>query len=240
MPDDREYALAITNLQQMIAMFVYFNRSDKPEYRCLDDLKWLYRMAREPMYDYDEKVRDKFFFNSAFAFLFTWFAKSPSGKEFTKSQFQKKNEKYVHLTMKRIEELGDIAWSTFKACNVSKQKQSDKRHVLKAEESLARSLKLTKAERIQKAEAKLAYARQTKRSNKNKETALELKARSKLERLIQNFDEEKKQSIAKKRLNVQEEKKVLKMRQVLAKALAPQLENQIRQNWLIFSTSVPL
>lgn len=101
-------------------MFVYFNRSDKPEYKCLEDLQWLYKVAREPMYDYDEKVRDKFFFNGAFAFLFTWFAKSPSAREFTKSQFRKKNEKYVHLTLKRISELGDIAWTTFKACNVSK------------------------------------------------------------------------------------------------------------------------
>jgi hypothetical protein len=97
--DDKENALAVSHLEQMLAMFVYFNRSDKPEYRCLDDLKWLYKMAREPMYDYDEKVRDKFFFNSAFAFLFTWFAKSPSGKEFTRSQFKKKNEKYDYHTI---------------------------------------------------------------------------------------------------------------------------------------------
>ena len=47
------------------------------------------------MYDYDEKVRDKFFFNAAYSFLFTWFAKSPEAKKFTKSQFAKKNEKYV-------------------------------------------------------------------------------------------------------------------------------------------------
>lgn len=95
---------------------------------------------------------------------------------------------------------------------MSKQKNSEKRHVLEAEQNLARSLKLTKAERIQKAESKLAYARQTKRSKKDKETALEHKARVKLERLTKNFEEEKKQSIAKKRLSVQEEKKVLKMR----------------------------
>lgn len=85
--DDKDYALAITHIQQQIAMFVYFNRSDKPEYKCLEDLQWLYKVAREPMYDYDEKVRDKFFFNAAFAFLFTWFAKSPSAREFTRSQF---------------------------------------------------------------------------------------------------------------------------------------------------------
>ena len=72
------------------------------------------------MYDYDEKVRDKFFFNAAFAFLFTWFARSPSAKEFTKSQFTKKNEKYVQITKKRIEQLGEIAWTSLKACNVPK------------------------------------------------------------------------------------------------------------------------
>ena len=58
--------------------------------------------------------------------------------------------------MSRISELGDLAWTTFKACNVAKLKVSDKRHVLEAEESLANALNLTKADRIQKAEAKLA------------------------------------------------------------------------------------
>lgn len=134
---DKDYATAIAHLEQQIAMFVYFNRSDKPEYTCLKDLQWLYTVAREPMYDYDEKVRDKFFFNAAFSFLFTWFSKSPSAREFTKSQFKKKNEKYVHLTLKRISDLGDIAWSSFKACNVSKQKNSDKKYLIAAEESLA-------------------------------------------------------------------------------------------------------
>ena len=96
---------------------------------------------------------------------------------------------------------------------MSKMKASDKKHVLTAEESLTITLKLTKAERIQKAEAKLASARSARRSNKNnKETALEQKAREKLERLTKNFEDEKRKSIAKKRLNVQEEKKVLKMR----------------------------
>lgn len=106
------------------------------------------------MYDYDEKVRDKFFFNAAFACLFTWFAKSPSAREFTKSQFQKKNEKYVSLTLNRISQMGDLAWTTFKACNVAKLKVSDKRYVLEAEQNLATALKLTKTERLQKAEAK--------------------------------------------------------------------------------------
>jgi len=54
------------------------------------------------MYHYDEKVRDKFFFNPAFAFLFTWFAKSPSGREFTQSRFEKKDEKYISPTLSHI------------------------------------------------------------------------------------------------------------------------------------------
>lgn len=41
----------------------------------------------------------------------------------------------------------------------------------------------------------------------------------------------KKQSINKKRINVQQEKRVLKMRQILAKAFIPHLEAQIRQDW---------
>ena len=81
------------------------------------------------MYDYDERVRDKFFFNAAFAFLFTWFAKSPSAREFTKTQFQRKNEKYVQITLNRISELGELAWTTLKACNVSKPKPTDKQYV---------------------------------------------------------------------------------------------------------------
>jgi len=32
---DKNYVLAVTQIQQHIAMFVYFNRSDKPEYKCL-------------------------------------------------------------------------------------------------------------------------------------------------------------------------------------------------------------
>jgi len=47
------------------------------------------------MYHYDEKVRDKFFFNTAFSFLYYVFAKSRSGIEFTKSKFEKKDAKYV-------------------------------------------------------------------------------------------------------------------------------------------------
>ena len=101
-------------------------------------------MAREPMYDYDEKVRDKFFFNAAFAFLFTWFSKSPVAKEFTKSQFQKKNARYVEITLKRISELGEIAWTTLKSCNVSKIKAADKKYVEEAEASLNKTLKATK------------------------------------------------------------------------------------------------
>lgn len=50
--------------------------------------------------------------------------------------------------------MGDLAWTTFKACNVAKLKVSDKRYVLEAEENLANALKLTKTERLQKAEAK--------------------------------------------------------------------------------------
>jgi len=41
----------------------------------------------------------------------------------------------------------------------------------------------------------------------------------------------KKQSINKKRINVQQEKRVLKMRQILAKAFIPHLETQIKQDW---------
>ena len=45
-------------------------------------------------------------------------------------------------------------------------------------------MKVSKAERIQRAEEKLATAKKSRRSNKNnKETPLELKAREKLERL---------------------------------------------------------
>ena len=185
-------------------MFVYFNRSDKPEYKCLEDLQWLYKVAREPMYDYDEKVRDKFFFNAAFAFLFTWFAKSPKAREFTKSQFQKKNEKYIQITLKRIEELGEIAWNTFKACNVSRPKAADKLYVQEAELSLAKALKASKTEIMERALAKLNTAKKSRRSLKNdKETALEQKARGKLERLKKDFEGERKRTIAKKRYIVQ-------------------------------------
>jgi len=83
-------------------LFVYFNRSDKSEYKCLENLQWLYKVAKGPMYHYDEKVRDKFFFNPAFAFLFTWFAKSPSGREFTQSRFEKNDEKYISPTLSHI------------------------------------------------------------------------------------------------------------------------------------------
>ena len=96
------------------------------------------------MYDYDEKVRDKFFFNAAFAFLFTWFSKSPDAREFTKSQFQKKNAKYVQITLKRISELGEMAWNTLKSCNVSKMKAVDKKYVEEAEASLNKTLKANK------------------------------------------------------------------------------------------------
>ena len=164
---DKSYALAIEQIQQQIAMFVYFNRSDKPEYKCLDDLQWLYKVAREPMYDYDEKVRDKFFFNAAYAFLFTWFAKNPVAREFTKSQFRKKNEKYVQITLKRITELGEIAWTTFKACNVAKPKVVDRRYVQEAEASLSKALKATKTDIITRAEENLAFARAARRSHKN-------------------------------------------------------------------------
>lgn len=75
-------------------MFVYFNRSDKSEYKCLENLKWHYKVAKGPMYHYDEKVRDKFFFNPAFAFLYYVFSKTLSGIEFTKSRFEKKDAKY--------------------------------------------------------------------------------------------------------------------------------------------------
>jgi len=47
------------------------------------------------MYHYDEKVRDKFFFNPVFAFLYVWFAKSLSGIEFTKSNLKEKDAMYV-------------------------------------------------------------------------------------------------------------------------------------------------
>jgi len=48
---------------------------------------------------------------------------------------------------------------------------------------------------------------------------------------MKDFEAVKKQSINKKRINVQQEKRVLKMRQILAKAFIPHLEEQIRQGW---------
>lgn len=54
----------------------------------------------------------------------------------------------------------------------------------------------------------------------------------KLENLQKDFSGVQKQSIAKRCSIVQEEKKVLRMRQVLAKNLVPHLESQIRQNWM--------
>jgi len=44
--------------------------------------------------------------------------------------------------------MGDLAWNTLKACNVAKQKVSDKRYVREAEENLANALKLTRVQRI--------------------------------------------------------------------------------------------
>lgn len=67
---------AVEILQQYLAMFVYFNRSDKPEYKCLDDMQWLIKIAKIPMYEYQEKGKDKFFFNACFSVLFTLFAKT--------------------------------------------------------------------------------------------------------------------------------------------------------------------
>lgn len=123
---------------------------------------------------------------------------------------------------------------------MSKQKASDKRFVQLTEESLAKALKLSKSERIQQAEAKLAFAHKVRRSNKNnKETPLEQKAREKLENLRKDFEGEKKRAISKKRYKLQQEKKVLRMRQVLAKAFVPHLEAQIRQNWAKFTDDLP-
>lgn len=57
----------------------------------------------------------------------------------------------------------------------------------------------------------MATARSSRRSLKNnKETALEQKAREKLEKLMKDYEGEKKKTIAKKRYNVQQEKMVLK------------------------------
>jgi len=109
--------------------------------------------------------------------------------------------------------MGDLAWNTLKACNVAKLKVSDKRYVLEAEKLLENALKLTEAQRIEKAEAKLAKAKSACRSKKtDKESDLVKKAREKLERLTKSFEDENKRSIAKRRLYVKEEKKVLNMR----------------------------
>ena len=64
----------------------------------------------------------------------------------------KKNEKYVQITLKRISELGEIAWANFKACNVAKPKAADRRYVQEAEASLSTAMKATKAQTISKAE----------------------------------------------------------------------------------------
>jgi len=71
-------------------------------------------------------------------------------------------------------------------------------------------MKVSKTDAIQKAERNLFTAKKTRRSLKNeKETLLEQKARIKLENLNKDFEGEKKKNIAKKRYQVQQEKKVL-------------------------------
>ena len=70
-------------------------------------------------------------------------------------------------------------------------------------------MKVSKTDAIQKAERNLFTAKKTRRSLKNeKETLLEQKARIKLENLNKDFEGEKKKNIAKKRYQVQQEKKV--------------------------------
>jgi len=87
---------------------------------------------------------------------------------------------------------------------VSKLKTVDKLYVKEAEERLAKTLKASKTEIIERAQAKLDTAKKSRRSLKNdKETALEQKARGKLERLKKDFEGERKRTIAKKRYIVQ-------------------------------------
>jgi hypothetical protein len=73
---DKNSESAVTLIQEYLAMFVYFNRSDKPEYKCLSEMQWLIKIAKDPMYECAQKVKDKFFFDPCFSVLFTLFAKS--------------------------------------------------------------------------------------------------------------------------------------------------------------------
>ena len=110
-------------------MFVYFNRSDKPEYKCLSEMQWLIKIAKDPMYECAQKVKDKFFFDPCFSVLFTLFAKSKEGQKFTKKQFEAKNPKYIEVTCNRIQELGDYTLQQLKSCTTSKPRPKEKIYV---------------------------------------------------------------------------------------------------------------
>ena len=81
---DKLSSNAVEILEQYLALFAYFNRSDKPEYKCLGELQWLIKIAKGPMYEYKQQVKDKFFFDACFSVLFTLFAKTQQGQQFTR------------------------------------------------------------------------------------------------------------------------------------------------------------